>query len=102
MRKTRGGKGILIQTEAAATITALNNQMVLPIEGNGARPSHRGGGTEDPAIRASRLIQQKSTELPLSYDQYNNTYNCVTHTLRTGGGQCIPTIFLNNENNNNH
>ena len=50
--ENRGGKGILIHTEAAASVAAQKIQMVLPV----------------------------------SYDQYNQDYNTVTHSLRTGGG----------------
>lgn len=39
-----GGKGILIQHEHVGTLSTLNNQSVFPIEGNGARESHKGCG----------------------------------------------------------
>ena len=75
--KPGGGKGILQQTECAAALRSSYNQYVS-------------------------ITSTGKTTLPVSYDQYNGDWNVVTHSLRTGGGQCYPTIFLNNENHNNH
>ena len=46
----RAGKGALIQTELSGTLGVSQGQTLFTIEGNGARPSHKGDGYKESQI----------------------------------------------------
>ena len=62
-----GGKGILIQDEHVGALSTLNNQSVFSIEGNGARPSHKGSGVSDEGDPSFTLNSTEQHGVAIAY-----------------------------------
>ena len=110
----KAGKGALVQTERAGTIGVSQDQtlITIPMEGNGARPSHHGDGygkEGDPMFSLNTTEQHK---VAIGIDGYNQsvtgevamcltgvaTDDGITPTLPASmgmGGGYVPMVYDN-------